>query len=286
MYMATYHSPRQMSWLHAFFGVGITVGPLIMTFVLTQKLGWQAGYVVVATILIAVILLIGYTRRLWRSEGFTNAENKPVKRATFAETIRVPVVWFSMATYLAYVGLEIGIGQWAYTLLTESRGISPAFAGPWVSVYWGAFTGGRFVFGAIANRFRTERLLRMCMLAVIVGVVIFWWNPANIGGFIGLAIIGVAQAPIFPLLMSDTAQRVGVEHAENGISMQMGAVGLGSAILPGLLGTIGKNFGLETMAATFVVMSVIVFGFHELTILKRVKEPVIKADPVVGSQQV
>jgi fucose permease len=140
------------------------------------------------------------------------------------------------------------------------------------------------------------------MLAVIVGVVLFWWHPLNVANlvngiyafrplgialwwnpanaitFIGLVIIGVAQAPVFPLLMSDTAQRVGAEYAENGVSMQMAAVGVGTAILPGLIGTIGQNFGLETMAATFVIMSVIIFGFHELTILGRARQPV----PVVA----
>jgi len=204
-----------------------------------------------------------------------------------------------MATYLAYVGLEIGIGQWTFILLTESRGIPQGIAGPWVSVYWGTFTIGRIVFGIIATRFRIERLLRNCMLAVIVGVALFWWhpvnvsslvngiyalkpigialwwNPANIITFIGLVIIGVAQAPVFPLLMSDTAQRVGAEYAENSISMQMAAVGVGTAILPGLIGTIGQSFGLETMAATFVVMSVIVVAFHELTILGRIKQPAL-----------
>ena len=275
MYVATYHSARQMSWLHASFGIGITIGPLIMTFVLQQKLEWKLGYAVVGATLIIIILLIAMTRHVWRSEGLQTSENKPVRRASFAETFRVPVVWFSMATYFVYVGLEIGIGQWAYTLLTESRGVAPEIAGPMVSVYWGAFTVGRIVFGIIANRFRIERLLRNCMLAIIVGVVLFWWNPVQIVGFIGLVIIGVAQAPVFPLLMSDTAQRVGAEYAENGISMQMAAVGISSAILPGLIGTIGATFGLEAMAATFAIMAVIVFAFHELTILSRAKEPTL-----------
>lgn len=299
MYVATYHSARQMSWLHACFGVGITLGPLIMTFVFAQNLGWQAGYAIVGSVLIVLIVLVAVTRRQWRNEGFQTTENQKVQRASFAETLRVPVVWLSMATYFIYVGMEIGIGQWVYTLLTQSRGIPPEYAGPWVSVYWGSFTIGRFLFGIIANRFRIEHLLRNCMLAIVAGAVLFWWRPtaainlmgelsalkplgnvfwwnlSTITSLVGLVILGAAQAPIFPMLMADTAQRVGTEHAENGISLQMGAVGISTAVLPGLIGTIGKIYGLEQMAAVFVVMAILVFTCHELTILRRVKQPAL-----------
>ncbi len=239
MYIGIYHSARQMNWLHASFGIGITFGPLIMTFVLLQT-----------------------------------ADNTPVVRENFSQTLRVPIIWLSMLTYLVYCGLEIGLGQWAYTLLTQSRGIAPEIAGPWVAVYWGTFTGGRIIFGAVANRFEIDRVLRVCTLGMIVGAGLFWWNPVNAVGLLGLVVIGAAQAPVFPLLMSGTAKRVGAVHAENGISLQMGAVGIGTALLPGLIGTVGKNFGLESMSALILFMAVVVFILHELIDFYRVK-PVV-----------
>ena len=259
-----------MNWLHASFGIGITFGPLVMTFVLAQNLGWQMGYAIAGALLLIVFVALALTRHVWRNEGFQTAEKKPVRRALFSESLRVPAIWLGMATFLAYVGMEIGIGQWAYTLLTESRGIPPAIAGPWVSIYWGAFTGGRILFGVVANRFEISQALRVCMLGMIVGAVLFWWNPITTVGLIGLVVIGISQAPVFPQLMVGTAVRVGAEHAENAISMQMGAVGIGTAILPGLIGTIGKNFGLETMALSFVCMSILVFILHEFTRLRPV----------------
>ncbi len=43
-YVAVHYSSRHMSWLHAFWGVGVTISPYIMSGCLTQGLGWQAGY--------------------------------------------------------------------------------------------------------------------------------------------------------------------------------------------------------------------------------------------------
>ncbi len=273
LYVATYHSPQQMSWLHASFGIGITIGPLIMTFVLERKLPWQTGYAVVGLSLLAILVLFAVTRRQWRNEGFQTAEHRPVRRASFGATLKCPVVWLSMVTFLLYVGTEIGIGQWTFVLLTQSRGIDPIVAGPWVSVYWGAFTGGRFLFGLIANRYPIPRILRLAMLGMIVGTFLFWWNPSSIVTLLGLAVVGFAQAPVFPMLMSDTPARVGAEHAENTISMQMGAVGIGGAILPGWIGTLGNTLGLETMAAAFVLFALLVFIAHELTRLRGLAQP-------------
>ncbi len=268
LYVTTYHSAREMNWLHASFGVGITLGPLLMTYCALQ-LKWQIGYAITGAVLVVILALLIVTRHLWRNEGFRRADKSPVRRASFSQSLRLPVLWFSMITFLAYVAMEIGIGQWAYTLLTQSRGIAPEVAGPWVSVYWGVFTGGRILFGFIANRFDATRLLRGCLLGAVVGTFLFAWNPMPTIGSIGLIIVGFAEAPIFAMLMTTTPQRVGLEHAENGVSLQMASVGLGSAILPGLIGTIGRNFGLETMTATFTAVAIIAFVFHELTHLAR-----------------
>ena len=279
MYLTTYRSAREMNWLHACFGVGITIGPLLMTYCVSQ-LKWQVGYAITGGLLLIIMALLMVTRHQWRNEGFQSAENNPVRRASIGQSLRRPVVWFSIITFLAYVGMEIGIGQWAYTLLTQSRGIASEVAGPWVSIYWGVFTIGRIFFGLISSRFDATRLLRGCLIAVVVGTFLFAWNPLPIIGSIGLIITGFAEAPVFAMLMMTTPQRVGMVHAENGVSLQMGFVGIGSAVLPGLIGIIGNHFGLETMPAVFTAMAVIVLIFHELA---RSMQPLVpERPPAIG----
>jgi fucose permease len=238
-----------------------------MTFSLQQPGGWHLGYAIVGVLLLAVVVLLFFTRKMWRSEGLQTTEKKPVKRASFGESMRVPALWLGMATFVTYVGLEMGTGQWAYTLMTKSRHIDPTVAGLWVSVFWGAFTGGRILFGIIANRFSPDKVLRYSLLVALVGIAIFWWNPVEWLGFVGLVVTGIAQAPVFPMLMSATARRVGAEHAENGIGMQMGAVGIGAAVLPGIIGTVGDKLGLEMMAAGLTAFAVLAFILHELALV-------------------
>src|SRR5579871_4122290 len=103
------------------------------------------------------------------------------------------------------------------------------------------------------------------MLGVLLGAVLFWWNPTPILGLLSLGLLGFTLAPLFALLMAETPRRVGLENAENTIALQMAAVGAGTALLPGLIGTIGKIFGLNGIGASFVAFAAIVFLCHELS---------------------
>ncbi len=91
MYVTAYHSARDMNWLHASFGVGVTIGPLIMTYC-ALNLKWQIGYAITGGALILILALLIVTRHLWRNEGFQSAENKPVRRASFGQSLRLPVL--------------------------------------------------------------------------------------------------------------------------------------------------------------------------------------------------
>jgi fucose permease len=274
LYVTAYHSAREMNWLHASFGIGITIGPLLMTYCVLN-FNWQIGYAIAGVILVIIFAFLLVNRHLWRNEGFQTAENTPVRRASMSDTLRLPVVWFSMLTFLAYVAMEIGIGQWTYTLLTQARGVAPELAGAWVSIYWGVFTGGRIFFGFIANRFEPTHLLRWCMVAMFIGTVMFAWNPLPIIGDLGLILVAFAEAPIFAMLMLTTPQRFGLEHAENGVSLQMVCIGLGSAVLQGLIGTLGKSFGLESMTIAFAAMAFVTVVGHEMAHMARKPQPAV-----------
>ena len=43
-YVALHYKSRHMSWLHCMWGVGTTVGPMVMGAALSGGMGWNAGY--------------------------------------------------------------------------------------------------------------------------------------------------------------------------------------------------------------------------------------------------
>ncbi|HET9910483.1 MAG TPA: MFS transporter [Anaerolineales bacterium] len=265
-YVASHFGEGLMQWLHASFGVGVTMGPIIMTTGLTVFGSWQLGYRVVGTAQLLLALSFLLTMRMWQNNnGAPHAQEQERHlmdyRTPFGETLRQPAVWLNLLLFLLYTGAEVSFGSWTYSLLTLSRNVPVAVAGLWAGSYWAMFTVGRILAGLLTRRFGIANLLKAGFLLALAGSLLLWWNPFPQASIIAVSVIGFAIAPIFPGLVSGTSARVGEHHAANTIGMQIAAAGLGAAVVPSLAGVLAQQFSLEAipvyLAVVFLVLTVI-----------------------------
>lgn len=276
-YVAAHYSAGRMSWLHACFGLGATIGPLLMTASLTQAGNWRPAYLIVAALQGVVVLTLALTLRRWHLRAQRGGQDEPeVHSASAAQTLRLPIVWLGVATFFVYTGVEFTAGQWPYTLFTEARAVPEAVAGAWVSLYWGSLTVGRILGGFVADRIGPTRLLRLSVIGAVVGAALVLARSqaafsvaglaVHVGhalNFIGLALTGFSLATIFPTLISLTPGRVGLPHAANAIGFQIGAAGLGAAALPGLAGLLAGRLGLEAIGPFLLAATVVQWVLFE-----------------------
>ena len=177
-YIDRHHSERLMQWLHASFGVGITIGPVLMTTGIGLTGRWQPGYQVAGAFQLSLAAAFFLTRSLWQntSKLQDNQEGPaaPVRTVGDATTWESLLHWPSllgMLLFLTYTGVELGLGLWAYTLLTEARGVDPTVAGLVTGSYWASFTFGRIVAGVWSTRVDARRLVAVGIgLAALPGL--------------------------------------------------------------------------------------------------------------------
>ncbi len=65
-YVVSRHGLRSMSALHAGYGAGVTLGPLLVTALVTAGAGWRAGYACMAALYAVVIAACVLTRDAWQ----------------------------------------------------------------------------------------------------------------------------------------------------------------------------------------------------------------------------
>lgn len=269
-YVASHFGEGTMQGLHASWGVGITLGPIIMTFGLATLDTWRFGYQVVGLFQLALAACFVMTLALWsRNDGPTDGES--AKKLTdyktpMTETLRRPRVWLSAMLFFLYVGAEGGLGIWTYSLLTESRGIDTKLAGFFAGSYWFTFTIGRIVAGLFTRRIGINNLVAGGLIGALLGAGLLIWNPAPAGNLIAVAVIGLSIAPIFPAMMSGTRARVGDHHAANTIGMQMAATGCGTALIPGAMGVLADLVSLEVVPVFLMATYAILLGLYLLAI--------------------
>lgn len=262
-YVANHFSPRHMNWLHACYGIGATLGPLIMTSVLVSLGSWRAGYATVGSLLLLLAGLFLYTRKLWGTPGeTTDAALEAEASVGMFDTLKHTGTWAHIALFFIYTGLEVTVGQWSFTVMTEARGMSKETAGMWVTIYWASLAAGRVVFGFIIERLGIDLLLRLSMLAAVTGTALFGVNlPFSAGA---LALTGLGLASIYPCLMTRTPQRVGKGRAAHAIGFQVSAAMVGAALFPSACGWLAQTRGLETVTFATVAMASCLLLIHEV----------------------
>jgi fucose permease len=256
--VAVRHGARAMGLLHAGFGVGATLGPLMMTALIETDSSWRIGFVLLAVGQGALALLYVRTRSRW------DVAVDPVDLLASAGPGRRGVMMGALAVFALYSGVEVGAGQWAYSLLTEGRGLSTAASGLAVSAYWGALTVSRLGLGLVGHRVSVQRLLGASSTLALVGVVAFWLNPVTWAGPAGLVVAGFALGPIFPLQTTLTPSRVGVAYTPTAVGYQLAAATVGAAAIPGGMGLLVSSFGLEVVGSVLVVTTVLMVGSVEV----------------------
>ncbi len=272
------YGTSEMNWLHACWGIGLTLAPAVVTyFVLDQGGAWQSSYVLVGVLILLLGAVILRTLPRWRIRSERMLPDANAQRLPIATTLRRPIVLFGLLFFFIYGGVEIGTGQLANTLLIEARAMPQEIASAWVSAYWASFTLGRILMGLLAMRLGDEILLRICFVSSVVGAVLFYWNPNDALSMVGLLSIGFGLAAIFPILISQTTERVGARHAANAIGFQVGCAGLGGAVLSGIGGIFAEHVGPESISQFILAGALLSYGIYLLMIRWEARQRAAKA---------
>jgi fucose permease len=272
-YAARHFGPRHMTWLHASYSLGAASGPAIVTVLFAYGASFRVSYTVIAALLAILAAAFVLTRRRWSDPA---PSPEPIAAAADDDADRAGGTWAALRNgrvqlqallFFVYAGVEIGAGQWSYTLLTSGRGVDEKTAGVYVTAYWTSLFVGRVLSGFIVEHIGPVALVRIGAASAAFGGVLFatWTLPPVISA-LGLALLGLALAPIFPGLMSETPRRVGASAASYAIGFQVSAGTAGVALLPNLAGLGGETYGLPVTGAFIASYALVFWVLHELLV--------------------
>jgi fucose permease len=269
VYFAAHFNARLMNWLHASFGIGAFLGPLLVNLVIISlNLSWHEVFYAAGGLYVLIsVVFVSFNSR-WLPVTHTDEDSGKAKSAPLRSTMRLGIVWLGILTFICYTGAEAGAGSWGSDLF-QSRNVDAGSANTWVSWYWGSFTIGRIFFGAIVTRFRAENVIRLCLIGALIGAGLMWWNINNIVSLIGFVGMGFMLAPMFAMMLTTTQERLGTYHAPNAIGLQVAAASFGGGIMPALAGNLSATYSLEIIPPFFMVVLAVMFVVYQLSLSTR-----------------
>jgi fucose permease len=248
-HVALHHGLRAMNALHAAWGVGATIGPLLLTAALATPASWRGGYVALA------LLNAGLAALLWLPT--TSAPRPAAEAVGPAASPRVsPALLLLLALFFLYVGVEGGAGTWAYSFLVGS-GLPTFSAGLLVSGYWAALTAGRALLAVAGGRVRAGRLLDLSLLVAVSAAALLAAGLAP-----ALLLIGLGLAGVYPALMTLTPERLGRGQASYAVGYQTAAGNLGGTLLPAAAGPVLQAGGLSLLPWLLLAGGLALAGLH------------------------
>jgi len=252
-------SATLLNYLHAFYGVGALIGPIIASTVLVLSLGWNSMYLILG--FLNLPLFIGFWLLFKRVSNVAKEEQKGTGN-TLGTTLKVGAIWLAALFLLFYVGVEVSLGSWTYTYLLEGRHQNALLSGWIVSGYWFGLTMGRFVLQSLSQRFGISNtmLIYGCMTSIIVGIALIWLVPLEIVAAVGFCLVGFSLGPIYPLMVALTPKLVPARVAASAIGFLVSTSIIGLALFPWIAGILSQHIGIWSLLPYTIALTLVMIA--------------------------
>src|SRR3954453_11880870 len=238
---------RELGWLHAGWAVGGTLGPLLVAATVSGS-QWR-GAVAVITALSAVVTVGAFVVSEPTAVAAEEEDRPRSASAPFRATAVVATV------FAAYTAAETGPVSWGYSYLVDERHLDTTAGALGMASLWFALVAGRVALGTAGHRVDEMKLLARCCAVLIAALLLLWLAPTSIA-VVALPLIGIASAPIFPLLINRTPMMVGPAATGRGGGIAVAAAAVGGPVAVLVEGRVADAAGVWAIAPCLVVAAV------------------------------
>ena len=274
-YVALHYSSRHMNWLHCMWGIGASLGPYIMGYVLQRGESWSRGYLLIAVLQAALTFILFLSLGLWmgkdsekrKRKSFWENDKESSKKAfrkssadgkkllSFREIFALPGAKECIAAFFFYCAIEQTIGLWSGSFMVYSLQIDAKLAASLVALFYFGITFGRFLAGIFSAKWTDEEMILGGISILFGGILLLflaaYFSERRVFGIefrqliiiLSLLFMGLGCAPIYPAIIHSTPRNFGAENTSALIGKQMAAAYIGSLSLPPLFGVLAKGFG-------------------------------------------
>lgn len=245
-FVALHYKPLHINLLHCFWGLGAMSGPAVMAFWIARNGRWDLGYRTVSCVQLFLVALLGLSLPLWRRvERGEEEKAEPAPLLSNWAALKLPGVKTALAAFFCYYSLEISAGLWASTYLVEQKEVAPDRAAFCVSLFYGGIAVGRLLSGLLSERFSGRAMIRTGLGLCFCGILLLPVSPA--AGAVGLALLGLGCAPLYPAMLKETPARFGREASQTVMGLEIGAAYLGSTLIPLLTGFFARYCSMAVL---------------------------------------
>ena len=262
-YVALHFASRHMSWLHCMWGVGASLGPYIMGHALMAGGGWNMGYRYIALLQVVLTVVLLLSLPLWKAPTDNKADAEPAPAMTLAQILRIPGAKAVMVTFFCYCAAEQTAGLWASSYLVLQKEVSTQTAASFAGLFFIGITVGRALSGFLTMKLNDTQMVRLGRGIIAAGIVAFLLPLGEYAALVGLILIGLGCAPIYPCIIHATPDHFGADKSQAIIGVQMASAYVGTCLMPPLFGLIANHITVSLFPFYLLAILILMILMHE-----------------------
>ena len=244
-YVALHYASRHMSWLHCMWGLGASIGPYIMGLALAAGMGWNNGYRIIFLIQTGLSAVLFFSLPLWKKPGEdSEVAGEKEKPLTLKQIFSIPGAKEVMLAFFCYCALEQTCILWGSSYFVLHNGLDEETAAGFAALFMLGLTFGRFLNGFLTYRMNDTNLIRLGQGFIALGIGIMLLPLGQWAAMIGLTLMGLGCAPIYPCIIHSTPEHFGEKNSQALIGVQMASAYVGICCMPPLFGILANHIGV------------------------------------------
>ena len=264
-YVALHYASRHMSWLHCMWGVGATVGPYVMGAALTGGMGWNSGYRFIAILQIVLSVILFVSLPLWKERKDQTKETEPRKPLSLKQIFRIPGIREVMIAFFCGCAMETVVGLWASSYFVVKNQLPADLAASYASLFFIGMTVGRAISGFLTYKLNDTQMIRLGSSLIALGIVVMLLPMGIVSGIVGLVIIGLGCAPVYPCIIHSAPAHLGEENSQAIIGVQMASAYSGVLLLPPLFGLVANYLSAALLPVYLIpVLGMMIWMYEKL----------------------
>lgn len=273
-YVALHYESWHMSWLHCMWGVGATTGPYIMGYALSNGMGWNNGYRMISILQVVLSVILFLSLPLWKGQTSQQTESTEESRKPMAlmDVLKIRGAKEVLICFFCYCAIEQTAGLWASSYLNLHKQIPAETAAGFASMFFIGITIGRAFSGFLTMKLSDTQMIRLGQAIILLGIVVMLVPFGSYLSLLGLILIGLGCAPIYPCVIHSTPEHFGEDKSQAVIGVQMAFAYIGTLAMPPLFGVIASRIHVSLLPIYLLILLILMFFMHEALIKETSKE--------------